>query len=300
MAEGNSDTCQIQRVSSPSRGPPVPDFGGSLASQPLCIKVEPGTIKSEHETRKNKRKMSSPRRRTDFSIKRFCPESPASSTSDAGGSTGEADYEHVNRDGEDRPDPTRGSLYSSPDTSQDEPVNMTVSRKKQDEPHTQRRYIPTIPENFRVPVPHPQSFYSGMGPYTTPRFGYPGSEGPSPRPGSANSSFEDDGDGRGKRGRKNYKNMTRERRVEANARERSRVHTISAAFDSLRRAVPSYSYNQKLSKLAILRIACSYILALARLADLDYSHDQSRESFADCVDSCTNTIQTEGRVRRRH
>ncbi|KAH9514348.1 hypothetical protein Btru_028823 [Bulinus truncatus] len=71
--------------------------------------------------------------------------------------------------------------------------------------------------------------------------------------------------------RKNYKNMTRERRVEANARERTRVHTISAAFDALRHAVPSYSHNQKLSKLAILRIACSYIMSLARLADLDYT-----------------------------
>ena len=32
---------------------------------------------------------------------------------------------------------------------------------------------------------------------------------------------------------RNYKNMTRERRVEANARERQRVHTITAAFDTL-------------------------------------------------------------------
>jgi atonal protein 8 len=94
--------------------------------------------------------------------------------------------------------------------------------------------------------------------------------------------------------------MTRERRVEANARERSRVHTVSAAFENLRRAVPSYSYNQRLSKLAILRIASCYITALSRLADLDYSADQSRPSFADCVDSCTRTIQAEGKAKRRH
>ncbi|KAK0055960.1 cyclin-dependent kinase 12 [Biomphalaria pfeifferi] len=104
--------------------------------------------------------------------------------------------------------------------------------------------------------------------------------------------------------RKNYKNMTRERRVEANARERTRVHTISAAFDALRHAVPSYSHNQKLSKLAILRIACSYIMSLARLADLDYTssseHIGTPLTFAQCVDMCTNTIQTEGRARRRH
>jgi len=106
--------------------------------------------------------------------------------------------------------------------------------------------------------------------------------------------------------RKNYKNMTKQRRIEANARERTRVHTISAAFESLRRAVPSYSYNQRLSKLAILRIACSYILALARLADLDYSATSAADrsdkqlSFAECVDLCTQTIQCEGRAKRRH
>ncbi|GFO22242.1 hypothetical protein PoB_004874700 [Plakobranchus ocellatus] len=104
--------------------------------------------------------------------------------------------------------------------------------------------------------------------------------------------------------RKNYKNMTRERRVEANARERTRVHTISAAFEALRRAVPSYSHNQKLSKLAILRIACSYIMSLARLGDMDYTsvseHIGHPLNFAECVEMTTNTIQTEGRARRRH
>ena len=106
-----------------------------------------------------------------------------------------------------------------------------------------------------------------------------------------------------KRNRKNYKNMTRERRVEANARERSRVHTISAAFDGLRRAVPSYSYNQKLSKLAILRIACTYINALTKLTEMDNDSPslQLRDTtFAECVDNCTRTIQTEGKARRRH
>lgn len=50
-----------------------------------------------------------------------------------------------------------------------------------------------------------------------------------------------------------YKNLTKERRLVANARERTRVHTISSAFEELRRQIPSYSCNQKLSKLAILR-----------------------------------------------
>lgn len=98
---------------------------------------------------------------------------------------------------------------------------------------------------------------------------------------------------------RNYKNMTRERRIEANARERTRVHTISAAFDTLRRSVPAYSHSQKLSKLSVLRIACSYILTLSRVAGMDYSEDQSSPAIEECVDQVTRTIQTEGKLRRK-
>lgn len=98
---------------------------------------------------------------------------------------------------------------------------------------------------------------------------------------------------------RNYKNMTRERRIEANARERTRVHTISAAFDTLRRSIPAYSHNQKLSKLSVLRIACSYILTLSRVAGDDYSADQSSPSLASCVDLVSRTIQTEGKLRKK-
>ncbi|EEC16223.1 predicted protein [Ixodes scapularis] len=106
-------------------------------------------------------------------------------------------------------------------------------------------------------------------------------------------------DGVSRPAQRNYKGMTRQRRIEANARERSRVHTISAAFEALRRAVPAYADNQKLSKLAILRIAAAYIVALARLNDQDYSRDRRAPSFAECIDLCTRTIQAEGRARRR-
>ncbi|KAL4660959.1 hypothetical protein GN956_G1603 [Arapaima gigas] len=89
------------------------------------------------------------------------------------------------------------------------------------------------------------------------------------------------------------------RRLLANARERTRVHTISAAFEALRKQVPCYSYGQKLSKLAILRIACNYILSLAQLADMDYTPDQSNMSFTECVEQCTRTLQAEGRSKKR-
>lgn len=63
--------------------------------------------------------------------------------------------------------------------------------------------------------------------------------------------------------------------------------------------MPCYSYGQKLSKLAILRIACNYILSLAQLAELDYSSDHSSVSFSQCVEQCTRTLQAEGRSKKR-
>lgn len=93
--------------------------------------------------------------------------------------------------------------------------------------------------------------------------------------------------------------MTRERRIEANARERTRVHTISAAFETLRKCVPAYANNQKLSKLSVLRIACSYIMTLSRIAGYDYSIDQSAPPIAECIDNVCSTIQLEGKTRKK-
>ena len=63
--------------------------------------------------------------------------------------------------------------------------------------------------------------------------------------------------------------------------------------------VPCYSYGQKLSKLAILRIACNYILSLAQLAQLDLSPEHGSISFRECVELCTRTLQAEGRSKKR-
>ncbi|XP_074760445.1 transcription factor ATOH8 [Athene noctua] len=115
----------------------------------------------------------------------------------------------------------------------------------------------------------------------------PAASSPRPRPGEAAGVSPE------------IKALQQTRRLLANARERTRVHTISAAFEALRKQVPCYSYGQKLSKLAILRIACNYILSLARLADLDYSADHSNMSFSECVEQCTRTLQAEGRSKKR-
>ena len=95
-----------------------------------------------------------------------------------------------------------------------------------------------------------------------------------------------------------WRQSNRSRRLIANARERSRIHIMSEAFEGLRRAVPSYSSDQKLSKLAILRLATSYISALSYLAENDTS-SKSLKHFAECVDQCTQALQTEGRAKRK-
>ena len=57
----------------------------------------------------------------------------------------------------------------------------------------------------------------------------------------------------------------RQKRVAANRRERTRMHTVNSAFDSLREMVPTYPSNRKLSKIETLRLACAYISDLSQL-----------------------------------
>ena len=314
--------------------------------------VKDGEDTSQNNTpRKNKRKSSEPRKRSDFSIKRLCPDAPYS------GDTFHAE-DGEGRYGENPP--------STPETSTPSPPDNVALRIPQVPPRMPTGYAPVaspapgfLPHYpLSVPlIPVPPTLmaqHHHMVARQQPVTQLPiSTDSVIPQP-AGNSRGESDmdmnhhvKDGKGKsrrqstqahrasnnnntpvtanannaimfeapapldrdmdipsptnrRSRKNYKNMTRERRVEANARERSRVHTISAAFENLRRAVPSYSYNQRLSKLAILRIACTYIMSLASLAGEDYSWDKNPPSFQECVDQCTKTIQTEGRAKRRH
>ena len=107
--------------------------------------------------------------------------------------------------------------------------------------------------------------------------------------------------GGGKSKQRNYKNMTRERRIEANARERQRVHTITAAFDRLQSAIPTTDdgSGSKLSKLSVIKIATSYIMVLSRMAGLDYSMDQSAPSVEDCIRRCAELVKAETKSRKK-
>ncbi|GFR89921.1 protein atonal homolog 8-like [Elysia marginata] len=272
-------------------------------------------------TKKNKRKLSSPRRRADVSDdeappvkepkrskERFLdtPASPMGEDEDSGIDS----YKSVDDTVLDVVGGSCGSVFEESPSS--EKTNMRVNEKRDSGPTKKATALSGL---SAVPSSSPSSPSSSLIPgkrtsissstsKTKSKKKSSLSNKSSPRSVDVNMPGASRGGRMSRKHRKNYKNMTRERRVEANARERTRVHTISAAFEALRRAVPSYSHNQKLSKLAILRIACSYIMSLARLGDMDYTsaseHIGQPLNFAECVEMTTNTIQTEGRARRRH
>ncbi|XP_035906947.1 transcription factor 15-like isoform X2 [Anopheles stephensi] len=53
--------------------------------------------------------------------------------------------------------------------------------------------------------------------------------------------------------------LTFDQRLQANARERYRTHSVNSAFNNLRQLIPTEPHNRKLSKIETLRLAKSYI-----------------------------------------
>lgn len=74
-----------------------------------------------------------------------------------------------------------------------------------------------------------------------------------------------------KRGRKKKLPVAHEvkkiRRLAANARERSRMQGLNAAFDDLRRVMPTQSGNRQHSKYDTLQMAQTYIGVLREILD---------------------------------
>ena len=87
--------------------------------------------------------------------------------------------------------------------------------------------------------------------------------------------------------------LSYDKRLEANARERERVHNLTAAFEALRQVIPMYGDQPKLSRLSILRIACSYVLVLGSLNEIDFSEGQNAYTFNECFHMLSSTILTE-------
>ncbi len=61
--------------------------------------------------------------------------------------------------------------------------------------------------------------------------------------------------------------ITTEQRRAANIRERRRMLSLNTAFDKLRRVVPTFAYEKKLSRIETLRLAITYINFLGGLLD---------------------------------
>ena len=97
--------------------------------------------------------------------------------------------------------------------------------------------------------------------------------------------------------------MSRDRRIEANARERKRVHTITAAYDKLQAILPLSNVetnDAKLSKLSVIKIATAYILALSRMAcHEDYTEDKRLSSVEDAMDNYHKIVMEEIKTRPR-
>nr|XP_002738800.1 PREDICTED: protein dimmed-like [Saccoglossus kowalevskii] len=69
------------------------------------------------------------------------------------------------------------------------------------------------------------------------------------------------------------------RRLKANSQERMRMHRLNTALDELRKVIPRQLCDRRLSKIKTLRLAISYISALA---DMVNGNDGS-SSFRECA-----------------
>ncbi|KXJ72880.1 hypothetical protein RP20_CCG017034 [Aedes albopictus] len=62
----------------------------------------------------------------------------------------------------------------------------------------------------------------------------------------------------------------------ANIRERRRMFNLNEAFDKLRRKVPTFAYEKRLSRIETLRLAITYIGFMAELLNGTPTHHDGR------------------------
>ncbi|XP_061601452.1 transcription factor atoh7 [Cololabis saira] len=74
---------------------------------------------------------------------------------------------------------------------------------------------------------------------------------------------------------------TTRRRMAANARERKRMQGLNTAFDCLRKVVPQWGQDKKLSKYETLQMALSYIMALSRILTDARRHTAPHRQWVD-------------------
>ncbi|XP_063709019.1 protein Fer3 [Culicoides brevitarsis] len=64
----------------------------------------------------------------------------------------------------------------------------------------------------------------------------------------------------------------------ANIRERRRMFNLNEAFDKLRRKVPTFAYEKRLSRIETLRLAITYISFMTELLTGQPAHTQTRSA----------------------
>ncbi len=84
-----------------------------------------------------------------------------------------------------------------------------------------------------------------------------------PAGGSQHARMTGGGGGESKRKRKRV--ISLDQRHAANIRERRRMYHLNEAFDRLRKRVPTFAYEKKLSRIETLKLAVTYITFMADL-----------------------------------
>lgn len=82
-----------------------------------------------------------------------------------------------------------------------------------------------------------------------------------------------------------FESATR-RRMAANARERKRMEGLNTAFDRLRKVVPQWGQDKKLSKYETLQMALSYIMALNRILTEARRHNAPHRQWMELPFDC--------------
>lgn len=75
------------------------------------------------------------------------------------------------------------------------------------------------------------------------------------------------GEGGGRKTPKRKRVITTVQRRAANIRERRRMFSLNEAFDELRRKVPTFAYEKRLSRIETLRLAIVYISFMTELLE---------------------------------
>ncbi|XP_013772931.1 neurogenin-1-like [Limulus polyphemus] len=98
------------------------------------------------------------------------------------------------------------------------------------------------------------------------------------------------------------KTLKKTRRVKANDRERNRMHNLNSALDRLRRVLPTFPDDTKLTKIETLRFAHNYIWVLSetvKMLDNRECHDGFSDtsnwpaSTSDVVDNSAPSVETQ-------